>query len=296
MTGWNLSVISAGTEYPLSDNRDYVLTGLDGIAGAPVERITEQGPMQHGVSDRGYRLRPRKLVLALSVRCGDAADWFARRHELLRMFRPGREPVRLRLTSGPVVRQIDCHIDGTLEMTPDVNWGTRWQRVGIELYAPDPTWYDPAGRTAAFSLGGGGLLAIPLAVPMAVGSSTIDQSLQIKYEGTWDAAPIITLRGPMTDPVITNQTLGDKLDFTGTSIAAGNSYVIDCRYGYKTVTRTSDGANRIQDLTHDSDLATFRIGAHPDVRDGYNSIRVSASGLTVASVVYLQYYTRYIGV
>jgi hypothetical protein len=293
---WTLSVISRDVEYNLSDNQDYLLTGIDGIAAAPVTRITERGPMQHGESDLGFRLQPRKIALALMGRGGDDAAWFARRNTLMSIFRSSDSPVKLKITNGDTVRQIDCYLNGTMEMTPEVGTAPGWQRVGIELYAPDPTWYNPAGESVAFALGGGGLLAIPLAVPMQVGASSIDQSIVVQYQGTWDAYPIITAVGPITSLLIQNNTLGDKLDFSGVTINAGDSYVIDCRYGYKTVTRTSDGANRIQDLTADSNLATFRVGAHPDVSGGTNSIRVQASGLTAASVVYLQYNTRYVGV
>ncbi len=293
---WQVSVISGNVEYNLSDNANYLLTGIDGIAAAPVARITERGPMQHGESDLGYRLQPRRIALTLMARGGDDATWFARRGELLRIFRSSDNPVRLRITSGSMVRQIDCYLSGTMEMTPEIGVAPRWQKVGIELYCPDPTWYNPAGQSVAFFLGGGGLLAIPLAVPMQVGASSIDQSIVVQHQGTWDSYPIITAVGPITNLLIQNNTLGDKLNFSGVTINAGDSYVIDCRYGYKTVTRTSDGANRIQDLTADSNLATFRIGAHPDVPDGTNSIRVRASGLTAASAIYLQFNTRYVGV
>ena len=293
---WKLSVISGDVEYDISDGATYVLTGLDGIGMSPTKRITEQGSQQHGASDLGFRLQPRRIALALLAKGGDDAAWLERRNALLRIFRPSDTPLKLRLTSGETVRQIDCYYSGEMGMPAEGDTGPRWQRAAIELIAPDPTWYDPDGEVVAFSLGGGGLLAIPLTVPMAVGASTIDQSIPVSYDGTWDAYPIITLQGPMTNPVIRNQTMGDKLDFAAVTIPAGETYVIDCRYGYKTVTRQSDGANRIQDLTSDSNLATFRIGAHPDVPGGYNSIRVSASGLTTTSYVFIQFQTRYVGV
>lgn len=293
---WLVSVIRRGSEYLLSDGSDYLLTGIDGIGHPPVARIAERGPMQHGESDLGYRLQPRRIALAIEVRGGDRSAWLERRDAIIRMFRASGEPVSLRLTNGDWCRQIDCHLSGEMNMTPETPLAPLWQRVAIELYCPDPTWYDPVGVSVPFRLGGGSLLAIPLAVPMQVGASSIDQSIVVQYAGTWDAYPIITAVGPIVDLLIQNNTLGDKLDFSGTTIGAGDSYVIDCRYGYKTVTRTSDGANRIADLTADSNLATFRIGAHPDVPDGANSIRVRASGLAAMSAIYLQFHTRYVGV
>ncbi len=293
---WTLSVVSAGSEYDLSDNVNYLLAGIDGIAAAPVARITERGPMQHGESDFGFRLQPRRISLALLDWGGDTAAWFARREEIMRIFRSTNEPIQLRIAWDNQVRQVDCYLIGMMEMPPAVGLVPGWQKVGIELIAPDPTFYDPVGVTVTFALGGGGTLSVPLSVPMQVGSSVIDQSIPIYYTGTWDAFPIITARGPITDLLVQNNSLGDKLDFTGTTIAAGDQYIIDCRYGRKMVTRQSDGANRVQDLSADSNLATFRIGAHPNPPGGINSIRVKASGLTSGSCIYIQFNSRYVGV
>lgn len=293
----NISVISSGTEYSLSDNADYILLGIDGISSAPVARLTEQGAMQHGSSDLGFRLQSRRIAISLLARGGSEDDWLSRRTALMRIFRSSNDPVSLRIAGGTIVRQIDAHLNGTMEMTPESGTMPGWQRVGIELYCPDPTWYDPEGSSAQFGLGGGGsVMNVPLAVPVNVGASVIDQSVVIDYPGTWDAYPIIYAVGPLKNLLIQNNTLGDKLSFDGITIPSGDTYIIDCRYGYKTVTRISDGANRIQDLTSDSNLATFRIGAHPDVQDGVNSIRVAAQDLTASSRLVIRYNVRYIGV
>jgi hypothetical protein len=293
---WRLSVLSRDTEYNLSDNKDYLLIGLDGIGAAPVRRITERGPMQHGESDLGYRLQSRRIAMTFAAKGGDAAAWFARRAQLLSIFRSSNSPVQLRITNGAMVRQIDCHLSGTMEMAPD-ELGPRWQRVAIELLAPDPTWYDPSGESIRFGLGvGTQAMEIPLVIPWQIGASIIEQAVSIAYNGTWDAWPIITINGPISDCVITNTTTGDKLDLTGVTIDDGDSYIIDCRYGYKTVTRSSDESNRIQDLTDDSNLATFRIGAHPDVLGGHNSIRITGAGANAGTTILLQYVRRFVGV
>lgn len=296
---WMVSVLNRGTEYSLSDNQDYLLTGIDGLGHADVNRITERGPMQHGVTDYGYRLAPgggRIIQLALEARGGSRAEWLARRDALARIFRAGDQPLVLRLTSGTWIRQTECYLAGTLDMPVD-GLAPLWQRAGVTLYAPDPTWYDPDGVTEAFVLGAGGqAMDVPLVIPWPVGASVINATRLVAYVGSWDAWPIVTIVGPITDCILTNETTGDSLDFTGTTIMAGDSYTIDCRYGYKTVTRKSDEANRVQDLTNDSNLATFRVGAHPDVLSGLNSIRVQGSDANAATQVVLQFHTRYVGV
>jgi len=290
-----LEVIVGATTYDLSDFVNLTHLKNSGFGMAPVKQIAENGPMQHGVSYVGFRLQPRKLGLVLLLEATDEADYWEQRNRLLRIFKPHSQPIYLRHTAGDRVRQIDCYYDGELDLGSDGRMLYAHQ-VPVALFAPDPTWYDPDGASHVFMLGGGQAMNVPLAVPWQVGASAIDQSIVVAYAGSWDAYPTILIDGPVTGLLVQNNTLGDKLDFTGVTIPAGETYVIDCRYGYKTVIRQSDGANRIQDLTADSNLATFRVGAHPEPLDGVNSLRVKGTGITAGTRVVIQYKPRYVGV
>lgn len=290
-----VGLISRGVEYDLSDGEAYRMLDIDGIAHAATSRLTERGPMQHGETDLGYRLQPRRILLALLARGGDEAAWLARREELMRILRASDRALALRLRSGDVVRQIDCYLTGEMSMAQEGGVMPRWQRVGLQLYCPDPTWYDPAPVTLEYSGGGGEGTMVPTPVPTFVGASDLDQTQVVHYAGTWESYPVIRIVGPIEDARIENTSTGEALDFAGTTIAAGHYYEIDCRYGRKSVTDDT-GANRIADLAADSNLATFHIGAHPDVLNGINAIRASGLGVSSATRVRLTYYTRYVGV
>lgn len=296
---WMVSVINDGTEYLLSDNDDYAVVSIAGLGHAEVARIAERGPMQHGITDRGYRLAHREgriIQMVLEAKGGDRLAWLDRRQEISRIFRASGQPLRLRLTMVDWVRQIDCYLRGSMDVPVTVT-APFFQQVGITLVAPDPTWYDPNGVTEVFSLGaGGGEMEIPLDIPWDIGASVINATRQVAYRGTWGAWPIVTIIGPVTDCQLINETTGAKLDFTGATIEANDRFTIDCRYGYKTVTRASDGANRVRDLTRDSDLATFSIGAPPEVKNGLNSLRAKGNGANGATQIILQFQTRYVGV
>ncbi len=95
--------------------------------------------------------------------------------------------------------------------------------------------------------------------------------------------------------MLENETTGEKLDFTGTTVAAGHYYDIDCRYGRKSV-KDEAGTNEIADLTSDSDLATFHLAAEPEAGGGVNSLRLTGSAVTTATKVELTYDTRYLGI
>jgi hypothetical protein len=167
----------------------------------------------------------------------------------------------------------------------------------VVLKADDPTMYDPDGESVTFALGGGGgAWEFPWVIPWEVGASTIDLSQNLVYAGDVASLPsIIRITGPITDAIITNNSTGEKLDFDGTTIAGGDYYDIDLRYGYKTVV-DNDGVNKITDLTADSDLSTWHIAAEDEVPDGINSIRVQGTAITESTKVEINYYNRYNGI
>jgi len=285
--------------YDLTDKVDFVVEGEDAWGMAPLQRLTERGPNQHGVTDRGFRLDPRIFHLAVPALAEESTDHYALRELLIEIFAPADDPIRLRRTDpAGRVRQIDCHyVDGLGFASRDRVGHT--QRNIIQLMAPDPTLYDPAGETVSFalagSLTGGGV--IPLVVPMAVGASDINSSTVITYPGTWNSSPIILVTGPATNLVITQEVSGDKLDFTGSALAAGHTWTIDTRYGQGLAYLDGDPADSVLDLlSDDSDLGSFAILRAREVAGGLNPIRVVASAVNDDTHIDLTYFVRYLGI
>jgi hypothetical protein len=290
-----LSAIVNNVSYSLDDGTYCYWTGDDGLGMAPMHRLSERGPLQHGITDRGYRLDPRTVRLVLDITASTQADWESKRSSLLDIFKPSNTAMALELAFSAATYRLDCHYIGQMTMPSSERY--RWnQTVLVELLAPDPTFYNPTLVESFFALGGGeDKLEVPMEVPMKVGTTSLNSSKTITYTGDFRAYPIITVYGPITSPVITNATTGDKLDFTGTTIAAGDWYEIDCRYGYKTVV-DQDDANVISNLTDDSDIATFSIEPDPDATDGINTLTVTGTSVTAATNVRVAYYTRFLGV
>jgi hypothetical protein len=293
---YDVAVITNGIEHPLSSGA-YLWQGEDGWAMPPVRRLTERGGQQHGSTDRGFLLEPRPLGAVFRFFAETPTDLWAYRSQLITWFAPYNSPALKVTLAGGLIRHIDCYYAGDMTM-PASDRDFLAQAVGLQLIAPDPSWYDPAGAAATFALGGGGdAFTIPHAVPHGVGASTIDQVNVIAYTGTWFSFPhLIRITGPIEDAVITNEATGEKLDFTGVTIAGGDYYDIDTRYGRKTVVDSS-GVNKIADLTSDSDLATFHLA--PDSAEapgGLNSIRVTGTSVTEATGVAVNYYIRDLGI
>ena len=290
MISGTIEIVRGSDTLDLSDLTHYAVLETDGFGMAPLHRITERGPLQHGVSDRGYRLDPRLIQMVINLRATDWAGQYSRRQELLDFLSP-TDVISLRHTQPDgTVRQIDCYCtDGPLFATKD-RLGHQFQRAAVRLHCPDPAWYDPDRQSVyiAGSAGGTGF-AFPMAVPWTLGGSSVDATLALDYTGTWIEYPEIVILGAIADPKIEHLDTGDVLDFDGLTLAAGDYYTIDLRYGYKTVTNQA-GVNKISDLTAESDLATWALNP------GINNLRFSGATADENSAIILRYYLRYLGV
>ncbi len=290
-----LSVIVGSNQYSLDDGSICRLLEHDGWGMSAVRRRSVQGPRQHGDSDVGFALEPRRGVLIFGLEEITLQGMYDRRDDLLRLFMPENAPKLLWELPNGKTRQIDVHYidDMTLPWKP-----SRWaaQRVAITLKAPDPTFYDPTEVVVVFGVGGGGLWSFPLGFPAGFSASIINEGQTIAYQGTWHAFPTIILTGPLQNPKIENLTTNEQLELQ-TNIAAGKSVTIDLTPGAKTIT-DSDGNNLIGTLSTDSDLSTWHLEAASDGSASKdNQIKVTAGGAVPGqSQVELRYKTRFIGI
>lgn len=309
---WFWAVVN-GVEYDLTGGGILWQEHGDGFGLPPMHRFTQRGPMQHGETNRDFRLDPRTISLVAGVARPTDADLYDARRRLLGIFKPSNTPIKLRwdLSNGSV-RQIDTFYSGGMSLplghqaaggirsqnqsgqTPLVSQGI-YQRTGIELVAEDPTFYDPALQTATLSntsFGSG--LAVPMPVPFSVGASVMSVSQVITYTGDWLSYPLIRLTGPMTDPVVRNLTTGEVLDFTGSSIASGDYWDIDLSYAAKTI--VDSAGNNVPSLLDGSDLATFHLAAPTDASGSFaNTLTITASGTNSQSTMRVQWYNRFVG-
>lgn len=224
----NISVTAEdGIVYPLQGGRPVRFVHLDGAGLAEVRRILQRTPQQDGVTDRGFRLEPRKMTLSLYIDARSEYNADEMRDKLAYIFGPTTTALKLACTRfDNTVRQIDCFVDGALDF-PQSNRTAGSQMVIVPLLAPNPTFYDPTQQTTTASMSSG--TATPSIT--AAGYSADD----------W---PVIEVTGPVTNFSMTHQPAGDIITITGT-IPGGETWRFDLRPGYKTLVRTSDSANRM---------------------------------------------------
>lgn len=273
-----------GNSYALYSGQNPAdLIALDGAGVATVRRITQRTPLQNGVTDRGFRLEPRKMTLALYIAQNTEIEADAARDDLTYIFGPTITPLKLLATRlDNTQRQIDCFLDGTLDFPQSERLGPS-QKVIVPLIAPDPTWYDPTQVSSTTSLAA---LPVTTANYSTVGFTADD----------W---PVFQITGPVTNLVITHAPVSDAIDFTGTTIPGGETWTVDLRPGYKTVYRNSDSANRLYAVATSSvryfgtmRMLNQKLAASYGV--AYNRFTLTGSGTTDASSFTVKYYKRYL--
>ena len=290
----------------------------DGLAMPGFHRLEERGPLQNGTTDVGFRLDPRVLHLTLKTQGTSIGDLYNRRKALINIFKPlANLPISLRYTlDNGDVRQIDCNLSD-FKMDEKDREGFM-QTAQVTLRANEPTWYDPTPRAVTFtsayygvnpyfplSISSGSFGAISFTPSVNVFNSIIP----VTYGGNVPVNPVITLTGPITNPTIYNYLTGEKLSFEGYKIPTGQTWTIDTRYGYKTVT-DGNGVNQLGKLSYDSNLASFHLEVDPILANGLNLLAVNGSDLsaqvafssgsysgttTVYAQAQISYFNRYIG-
>ncbi len=291
--------------YPLHTPHDpgrFVLN-YSGFGTPPIQYVTQRGPFQDGETVKGFFLRPRIIRLLIRQMFCNRSEWWTGRAEILNEIRPNRQasasaalPGQLQIieTDG-TARELDVYIQSGPRFEP--RSGRRWDEWAFQevlrFIAYDPVARDPTEVTATFAINPADELTFPITFPIEFASSTIDETLNVTYPGTWNTFPTITIVGPMTNPRIDNVTTGEKIELSS-AIAAGRTVTITLAEGNKTVVDDL-GTNLIGTVTTDSDLATFHLAVDPEAPLGVNELRVRGTNLTGASSVSLAYFVRYFG-
>jgi hypothetical protein len=169
----------------------------------------------------------------------------------------------------------------------ELNTGGRWRSDVLDAN----TWSAAMSHAAVYNV------ALTSTQRANLGSAIVDNiagtsiTRAIVYAGDYDEYPVITITGYYANPVITNSTTGDTLNFTGGTVGSADTWTIDTRYGHKTVVNAA-GSSVLNYLTSASDLSTFRFVPSPTASGGTNTLTISGS-VSGSAAVAITYYARY---
>ena len=245
----------------------YQVVSEDGLGGPEVELYSHVVPLQDGSLYLGNRRMMRRFTLGIEIMGRSDVEVEEARQDLLAALNSQWGLGAFGRDRSGVRREVYC-----LPVNPPRFQAGLGDDLGfrdvVEFAAPDFAFYDPAERSVAASLDTQTDLVLAMTFSIRFGSSVIAASPIATVYGDQPVYPIITLTGPLTVPVVRNLTTGEALDFAGGGglvLAAGESAEVDCRPGFKTVTK-NDGTNLVPYLTTDSDLVTFHLAPPPPER------------------------------
>lgn len=113
----------------------------------------------------------------------------------------------------------------------DAPWSSssRLIRWGCELVSADPRLYSATEVSASYDPeeeGFGGLF-FPLEFPLDFGVDDTSSRLTVDHEGTVPTPPVFVVTGPVTNPIIDNETTGLSIHTTETELASGDTLTFD---------------------------------------------------------------------
>lgn len=148
-------------------------------------------------------------------------------------------------------------------------------RWGVELFAADPRIYGATLRSGSYdpaaSTAGGGAL-IPLVFPLVFTTSTATH-LELSNGGNFATPPVLTIKGPVTNPIIDNDTLGKSIFIT---YSLGSSDTVEIDVAERTV--KLNGAERL-DLLNAQDTTWWELAA------GTNRLRLRGTGMELTKTL-----------
>lgn len=157
------------------------------------------------------------------------------------------------------------------------------------------SWRAPDGVMEALAEEIGTAEAVPSAeagrsynrsYPLSYPQSSPVGSVTVTNAGTVDVHPLLRLYGPCTDPRVENQSTGDRLVFTGLTVAAGDWIEIDCR----------EATIRLNGLASQSRYARLDFAASTFLRllPGLNTVRYYPVSFSAGARLEVRYRSAWI--
>ena len=264
---WGIQWRGALWGYPASN---WALTSLNGwnswtMRGSNVER-----PARHGSFPGLKRINERVIEAELTAM---ADDW-TMLPALRAICAYDEDPVEEELViwAGDAFPML---VHGRLErqaIPTDHEWSVGHHRAVLQWTCSDPRRYsitESTSLTIGLPSAGPVGLNFPLTFPLAFGSGGSSNSTIVANAGDVATWPIFTITGPVTGPVITNSTTGQKLQFSPSfTVGAGQTLVID----------TDQRAVTLDGVSRSGELVTREWFPLPPARSGSTTITFSGSG------------------
>ena len=277
------------------------LASISGISLPGTRDRTARSPFQDGDTYLGALVEPRVMNLAVTIKGSTRGNLGTLRRQLSASLNPRSAPLELRafLEDDTRFRLKGVSCQGPIEGIIAYQGDSLAQTIAFRLTAHDSVWYSDAQRTAIFTLTQIGALVFPITFGTGgdvIFGAALVTSLPVDVQtlGDWDAAPIITLTGPLASARITNTTTGEEIKLNY-NITTGEIVYIDTTPGAKDIYNNA-GVKLVQYLA-DGDFTSFHLEPDSDIAPGgHNWITIRGTTTGVAAPATISWYDRYTGI
>jgi hypothetical protein len=269
-------------------------TLLGGFGMPPVSHVTQRSPRQDGDTLLDVRLEPRTVVVGIVNQQATRAAYWTERRALLAMLKRFAN-LRLRFVNDTESFDLDVVYEAGAELSTEESIGLRDFSAAVQLVAHEPVWYATTPTSLVVgvpAMGDAGVM--PWVLPITFGVSSINTDILVPYAGTWKAYPQVDVRGPITNPVITNNATDETLTIE-TDIPDDEVVRIDLATNVKTVRNVTTDTNWMQYLSDDSDLATWHLAPDPEAEGGDNALHFQGTNGGINTAITLRWHDRHIG-
>ena len=226
-------------------NSPYQILQIDGLEALPDLRVQD--------SDRGYQdgmfsgrdfFSGRTITVTMQILSGNGLTAQANFNLLRAALQPqqtGTTPLQFQLSGGENLQYINARVRKAIStIDPDYTYGKI--KAQFEFFCPDFRYYDNTTQTATMAVTQPLGRTYNRTYNLTFGGGSQTQTATITNNGDTTTYPIITIYGPIINPVVGSTTSGQNLSFNYTM---GQSDIIVIDLQNKTVLLNGNPARNL---------------------------------------------------
>jgi len=265
---------------------DYVLSPKWDLGNANVVHQTSKAPYQDGETYIDTIFDPANPILEFTIKGETRQEIFDRRLYVHRHFNPKLGIGTLKWTQEDgTIYCIDCIPNKPVFPSGEGQSRTH-QAVIIQLYAPNPHWYDPT-QWESVMVGFSGGFSFPFSFPLSFGQ--VGTQIEVNNLGNIETPILVYLYGEVIDPVITNLTTDESIIIART-VDDGDILIINTAFGEKSAMVLS-GGEYINAFEYVDPSSVFW-----KLQPGPNQLRYTVTSQGQNAQCRMYYYHRFSGV
>lgn len=274
-----------GQSIELTNRMPFLLESVEGKGDVSANVQMQSAPFQDGATFIDTTLETRALELIVNIKASSRDELNLFRQQVSSIFNPRLGLGKLTYSNGNIEREIEV-VSAGIPIFPTGEAKGKWfQRTVINLIAPNPYWEDTIEENYKLE-DFVGSFRFPFTLPTRF--STRGDSKVLANYGDVPTPIEVEFRGPVTNPVITNESTGEFIRINR-AIPVGYKLILDTSFGNKRVEIIAPDGTTTNGF-HFIDLQSTFFGL--DIGD--NRIGFVAEG--GSPEVYIRYKHRYLSV